>query len=150
MSADLIQARKDAIARGDKALGRELYGQLIGFGYRPEDIDASTFTDDVPGPVFADPSPEPEVAVPPSNDPAVVQRWNYRQALAGELGRVSNAKTGNPRRVKEITAVLEGLDAELAALTAPEAPETTQAPEAPEKAVKPEPKRRIRKDAADA
>ena len=43
MTADLIQARKDAIARGDKALGREIYHQLIAQGYVPEQIDADTF-----------------------------------------------------------------------------------------------------------
>lgn len=154
MSEPLIQARKDAIERGDKALGRELYGQLIAAGYRPEDIDADTFdgNGDI-SPAFADPSPEAEVPVPPSNDPIVVQRWNYRQALEGELGMVSNKKNGNPRRAKEIKAVIKDLDDEIEALLpkeeavpdesneAPEAPETTEAPAAPEAAVKPAPKR---------
>lgn len=43
MTTDLIAARKDAIARGDKALGREIYHQLIAQGYVPEQIDADTF-----------------------------------------------------------------------------------------------------------
>jgi hypothetical protein len=36
--ADLQAARDAAIAAGDKALGREIYHQLLNLGLRPEDI----------------------------------------------------------------------------------------------------------------
>lgn len=156
MTDTLILARKDAVARGDKALGRELYHQLIDQGYLPEEIDASTFTDDVPSPVSVVPNPEPEVLGPPSNDPTVVRLWEKRQALLGELGTVSHPKTGNPRRVGEVEAQIATVDADIATLLAPpaasdadkpDAPDTTEAPAAPEKAVKPAPKRRTAKDA---
>lgn len=69
MSADLVQARKDAIARGDKALGREIYHQLIEKGYDPEAIDADTFTNvgvepNVPAAAVEEP-PEPETTQAP-------------------------------------------------------------------------------------
>lgn len=54
---DLLVARRDAIARGDKALGREIYHQLQAMGMKPEDIDA--WTEPAPEPA----KPEPEKAV---------------------------------------------------------------------------------------
>ena len=36
----LFDARKAALERGDDALAREIYHQLVGMGYRAENIDA--------------------------------------------------------------------------------------------------------------
>lgn len=146
MTAELVQERKEAVARGDKAAGRNAYHQLQEAGYQPSELDATTFTDEIPEPKVVVPNPEPEVAVAPSNDPAAVKAWEKCQALRAELGSVEHAKTGNPRRAKEVKVQLKNAEKELAALTEPDAPETTQAPEAPEKAVKPAPKRRTKSE----
>lgn len=142
MSEALIKERKEAVAAGDKAAGRNAYHQLQEAGYQPDEIDATTFTDEIPEPKVVVVNPEPDVPVPPSSDPAVVKVWEKRQALLAELGSVEHPKTGNPRRVKEVKAMIEKTDKELEELTAPE---TTEATAAPEAAVKPAPKRRATK-----
>lgn len=161
--SDLIQARDAALARGDKALARELYHQLLAAGYRPEEIDAGTATSTVAEDgvgVLVDAEPP---ASPPSTDPAVVRLWSDRQAFVAELGSVSSPKVGNPKRAKAVQEQIDEIDAEITRLLAvadekqadepepaaeedvveePTAPETTEAPAAPEKAVKPAPKPR--------
>jgi hypothetical protein len=39
---ELVEARKAALDRGDKALGREIYHQLQAMGVSPADVDADT------------------------------------------------------------------------------------------------------------
>jgi len=57
----LVDARKAAIERGDKALGREIYHQLLLMGVDPDAINADTV--DVDAFETADVAPAPEKAV---------------------------------------------------------------------------------------
>lgn len=61
--ARLLAARKEAVAAGDKALGRELYHQVVALGVSPEDIDSGVAEERANTPDVADPVPAPEVAV---------------------------------------------------------------------------------------
>lgn len=63
--ADLLAARKTAIERGDKALGREIYHQLQEMGMIPSEIDGWTFGEPEAPPVA------PEAAVREAPEKAV-------------------------------------------------------------------------------
>ncbi len=71
---NMLEARRAAIARGDKALGREIYHQIqTQYGLQGHEIDATNDGSELPEPSAgaavtvetADADPAPETATPP-------------------------------------------------------------------------------------